>query len=92
VTYLDIARAAVYDTRETRKGGTDKPSEQSLGDEKNEGNEESRDSALLAQEDAEELKSQIIAVATVESAAFDRTEYDRLWARWKAHEAAGGAQ
>jgi hypothetical protein len=35
------------------------------------------------------LQRRIIAAVDVEPAAFDRTELDRLWTRWKAHEAAG---
>jgi hypothetical protein len=40
---------------------------------------------------AELLKARIIAAVDVEPADFDRAEYDRLWTRWKAHEAAGDA-
>lgn len=36
---------------------------------------------------AELLKARIIAVVTVSPDQFDRAEYDRLWERWKAHEA-----
>jgi hypothetical protein len=91
VTYLDIARAVVYDTRETRKVGTNRGSGPSLGDEKNEENEKSVDGARSAREEAERLKDQIIAAVTVEPAEFDRAEYDRLWARWRAHAATGNA-
>jgi hypothetical protein len=38
---------------------------------------------------AELLKARIIAAVDVEPAAFDRAEYDRLWALWKLHDAAG---
>jgi hypothetical protein len=34
------------------------------------------------------LQRRIIEAVTVEPASFDRAEYDRLWTRWKAHEAA----
>jgi hypothetical protein len=37
---------------------------------------------------AELLKARISAVLDVEPEQFDRAEYERLWARWKAHEAA----
>jgi hypothetical protein len=35
------------------------------------------------------LQRRIIETVAVEPADFDRAEYDRLWTRWKAHEAAG---
>ena len=38
---------------------------------------------------AELLKAAIIEAVTAEPADFDRAEYERLWARLKAHEAAG---
>jgi hypothetical protein len=38
---------------------------------------------------AELAKAPIIAVLDVEPADFDRAEFERLWACWKAHEAAG---
>ena len=41
---------------------------------------------------AELLKARIIEAVTVEPADFDRAEFDRLWTRWKAHVAAGGAE
>ena len=44
-------------------------------------------SALLA----ELLKARIIAAVDVEPADFDRAEYERLWALWKTHQAAGAA-
>jgi hypothetical protein len=62
-----------------------------LGDEINEENEKNPDFALLTEEEVEDLKAQIVAAATVEPAVFDRTELDRLWTRWKAHEAASSA-
>ena len=37
------------------------------------------------------LQRRIIETVTVAPEHFDRTELDRLWARWKAHEAAGGS-
>ena len=40
---------------------------------------------------AELLKARIIAVVTADPAEFDRAEYERLWALWEAHEAAGDA-
>jgi hypothetical protein len=33
----------------------------------------------------------IIEVVTINPGQFDRAEFDRLWALWKAHEEAGGA-
>jgi hypothetical protein len=59
------------------------------GYERNESNEESPDRLSVA--DAERLKARIIAAVDVEPADFDRAEYDRLWTRWKAHEAAGAS-
>ena len=38
---------------------------------------------------AELLKARIIAAVDVGPADFDRVEYDRLWALWKAHDAVG---
>jgi hypothetical protein len=38
---------------------------------------------------AELLKARIIAALDVEPADFDRTEYDRLWMLWKAHQVVG---
>jgi hypothetical protein len=38
---------------------------------------------------AELLKARIIAAVDVEPADFDRREFERLWALWKVHEAAG---
>jgi hypothetical protein len=92
MTYLDTARAVVYETRETRKIRTDGGIAATLGDEINEKNEKSPDSRLLTQEEVEELKAQIVAAAAVEPAEFDHSKFDRLWARWKAHEAAGAGR
>jgi hypothetical protein len=38
---------------------------------------------------AELLKTRIIETVTANPADFDRAEYERLWARWKLHAAAG---
>jgi hypothetical protein len=35
------------------------------------------------------LQRRIIEAVTVEPATFDRVEFDRLWALWTAHDAAG---
>ncbi len=32
------------------------------------------------------LRERIVAAATAATAAFDRAEYDRLWAEWHAHQ------
>jgi hypothetical protein len=53
--------------------------------------EKSEISLLLGAIEAERLKAEIVAAATVEPAEFDRGALDALWARWSAHEAAGGA-
>lgn len=45
----------------------------------------------LSPEDAERLKAAIVALACGPCGQFDRAEFDRLWAQWAAHEAAGGA-
>jgi hypothetical protein len=37
---------------------------------------------------AELLKARIISAVDVQPADFDRAEYDRLWTRWRVHEAA----
>ena len=47
-------------------------------------------SALLSPEDTEALKARIIAAVMVDPSEFDRAEYERLTALWKAHEAAEG--
>jgi hypothetical protein len=57
------------------------------GYERNESDEESPGRLSLA--DVERLKARIIEIVTAEPADFDRAEYDRLWALYKAHEAAG---
>lgn len=48
-------------------------------------------SPVLVEDEAERLKAEIVAAATVEPAEFDRAAYDALWVRWNAHEAGGGA-
>ena len=35
------------------------------------------------------LQRRIIEAVKIEPADFDRAEYNRFWARWRAHEAAG---
>jgi hypothetical protein len=50
----------------------------------------SEKSPLLSEGEAERLKAEIVAAATVAPAGFDRGALDALWARWNAHEAAGG--
>jgi hypothetical protein len=56
VIYLNIARAVVHETRETRKVGTDKGTATTLGDEENEESEKSAASGPLTLEEAEPIE------------------------------------
>jgi hypothetical protein len=94
MTYLELARSALRHCEQSEKSpsaATSRPREASSGceiseqSEKSPGFESGRSSA--AQDEAELLKLRIIAVVTVDPAAFDRELYDLLMAEWAGYEA-----
>jgi hypothetical protein len=92
--YLDLARSVFHHGEQSEKrevgrgaGLEGAPSPCDISEES-----EKRASAeyggILSEDEAAQLKAQIIAAVTVEPACFDRAAYDALVAKWDAHEAA----
>jgi hypothetical protein len=88
MSYLAIARDAASRYERNERSLTRSRSDSATGYERNELHEIS---PILRPLEAERLKVRIVEVVTIDPGQFDRAEFDRLWAMWKAHEAAGGA-
>ncbi len=88
MNYLALARTAADQYERNEKTLTRRSDDSATGYERNELHEKT---PILAPHEAERLKVRIIEVVTADPALFDRTEYERLTARWEAHASAGGA-
>jgi hypothetical protein len=87
MSYLAIAREAARRYERNERTLTRSRSDFATGYERNELHEKSPHLPPL---EGERLQARIIEVVTTDPDRFDRSEFDRLWARWQAHEVASG--